>query len=126
LLENKRYYLTGDLATTNQNECFFFKGRNDFQVKIRGYRVELEELEALLYAHFYCDFCITPLDSIELGNYEAIGLLHSSSYSEEDIRKGIAANFPKYITVKKILETEIPRNVNGKVDRKEAGLMIQS
>lgn len=47
-LENKPYYLTGDLAKlTAQGELQFF-GRKDFQVKRHGVRIELPEIEALL------------------------------------------------------------------------------
>lgn len=45
ILEGKRYYKTGDLASYMSDGLLKFHGRKDRQVKVNGVRIELEEIE---------------------------------------------------------------------------------
>lgn len=41
----KKYYLTGDMVTRDDDGFYYFMGRRDDQVKVNGYRVSLLEVE---------------------------------------------------------------------------------
>ena len=46
-----RFYLSGDLVTSNPDGTLRYCGRKDSQVKIRGFRIELEEIEHHIREH---------------------------------------------------------------------------
>lgn len=47
-LDDKQFYLSGDLVKQTANGELIYLGRNDQQVKLRGFRIELGEIEAKL------------------------------------------------------------------------------
>lgn len=49
-IEGRRYYQTGDLGKILPDGNIEYIGREDNQIKIKGYRIELEEIEATLWA----------------------------------------------------------------------------
>jgi acyl-coenzyme A synthetase/AMP-(fatty) acid ligase len=110
-------YRTGDLVFMNEDGEIIFKGRNDTMIKHLGYRIELGEIEHVI---------INTLKLVENGcvvyNYskKEIVLFYEA---ENDIsiaamRKTISSALPKYmIPTNYVKMDELPRNVNGKIDR---------
>jgi D-alanine--poly(phosphoribitol) ligase subunit 1 len=119
------FYRSGDISLLLKNE-YNFKGRLDFQVKIRGYRIEIEELESILNKNLGDDFIVVPIDEIQIGNYESVAILYTKNNLINRINSVVEEYFPKYISVSKIVLLEsIPRNSNGKLDRKLAKQRVQ-
>jgi D-alanine--poly(phosphoribitol) ligase subunit 1 len=113
-------YKTGDLVRLDPADGkLYIHGRKDNQIKHMGYRVELEEIENALYC----------LDSVS----EAIAI-HSSNnglsriiailvvrqnVSDDQLRQDLRKLIPDYMIPSAFYyENTLPKNSNGKLDRK--------
>ncbi|KPI55146.1 hypothetical protein KW94_03860 [Clostridioides difficile] len=113
---NEFVYYTSDLAKIDSDGNIFFVGRKDDQIKIRGFRVELGEIKHVLEnSYFIKECCILKINNNLVCFY--------SSYI--DIEKSSIINFCKErledykIPNKWFILDELPRNSNGKIDKKE-------
>jgi len=118
---NYHSYRTGDIVHYDKSGLLHFCGRKDNQVKHMGYRIELEEIELAL----------TELKSIQ----QAIviykrpdsrhGLIIAFIMSETDMdenktRNKLSETLPAYMIPNRfIFMDELPKNANGKIDRKQ-------
>jgi len=118
---NTRYqdliYRTGDLAYRNELGEIMFAGRKDFQIKHSGYRIELGEIET----------AVTALGEIrnacvvyDLAKKQIVLFFESSvNLTPGDLRLKLQPTLPKYMIPTRFLQVdELPRNPNGKIDRK--------
>ena len=114
-------YRTGDLVSWNERGELVFLSRKDFQIKHLGYRIELGEIEAAAGALENVRDCACVYDN----GKKMILLVYSG---EELPRKNMLAKLseklPKYMLPNRLIRmTALPRNANGKIDRKELGRM---
>ncbi|HUP24294.1 MAG TPA: amino acid adenylation domain-containing protein [Thermoanaerobaculia bacterium] len=118
-----RLYRTGDLGRQGDDGLVYFLGRSDSQVKSRGYRIELGEVEAALHAVSGVREC--AVSAIETGGFE--GALLCCAYSSAPggeldpaaVRRELARTLPSYMLPMRWKSLErLPRNSNGKIDRK--------
>ncbi len=125
-------YKTGDLARRDENGLVFYHGREDNQVKTRGYRVELGEVENGM-------FRLPGVKECAVVPYQARGMdakaIGCAFVMEEDqqapdlvkLRKELSEFVPSYAIPTKWLELEkLPRNGNGKIDRKSLTQKIEN
>lgn len=121
MLNGTRYYRTGDLCYADEDGDIQYIGRLDFQTKINGFRVELSEIEHYanesLNNELTC-VCVAFTNKI---NTTEIGLVINSKedIDESKVIEYIAKRLPSYEvpTSVKVL-SQLPLNVNGKIDRK--------
>jgi hypothetical protein len=114
-----RMYRTGDLARRHADGNVEFLGRADQQVKVRGFRVELGEIESQLLA--------------QPGVHEAVVIAQGGAVAQRLIAyvagepvlesagllAQLRAALPEYLVPALIVKlAALPRNSNGKVDRK--------
>lgn len=118
-----RIYRTGDRARAGLDGAFVYLGRMDSQLKFNGYRIEPGEVEAAL--------CCLP------GIIDAAVSIASSAHSSArliahvviipgtpspdpvDLRERLLLQLPSYMVPSVFLPVpEIPRNANGKRDRR--------
>lgn len=115
----ERLYRTGDLVRVNARGQYEFIGRRDNQIKHMGYRIELEEIEAAL--------CALPGVSqagviyrrlrAEFGQIEAF--VATGESDEASLREQLRGVLPDYMIPRRVVVMqELPKNANGKVDRK--------
>lgn len=120
------YYRTGDrVRRPIGSRPLVHLGRCDFQVKVLGHRVELGEIEAVVRKISGLDgviavgWPVTPsgCDGIEV-------FLEGEVEDRETLRNAVASVLPAYM-VPRVFHcmNSLPRNVNGKFDRKA---MLQS
>ncbi len=118
---NKAYpekiYCTGDLAHYNEFGEIMFDGRKDFQIKHMGYRIELGEIETMVLGLEEIKEACVLYDS---DNREIVlcyvGL---EMANKQYIRRCLMNKLPKYMIPTKYIQMEVlPKNDNGKIDRK--------
>ncbi len=121
-----RIYATGDLGRWHDDGTIELLGRADFQVKIRGYRIELPEIEDAILKHPRVkEIVVVPLKaetgSTRLVAYAAVGQMTDADCEDviRQLKTSLAQTLPDYI-IPEIFVTlaDLPRNTNGKIDRK--------
>jgi amino acid adenylation domain-containing protein len=110
-----RLYRTGDLARRRADGRLEYLGRADQQVKVRGYRVELGEIEAALRALPEVHECVVLQRQGSLVAYYAA----EAQLSVVELRASLGKALPDYmIPAAFSWMAALPRNANGKLDRK--------
>jgi D-alanine--poly(phosphoribitol) ligase subunit 1 len=114
-------YRTGDLARVDPNDGkLYIEGRQDNQIKHMGYRIELEEIEAALNCLDYVSEA-AALHSNVNGLSRIVAVVASAEeFDENRIRKDLQQIIPNYM-IPSVFHREIvlPKNANGKVDRRQ-------
>jgi L-proline---[L-prolyl-carrier protein] ligase len=114
-------YGTGDLVRLGADGEFSFLGRRDNMVKVRGHRIELAEIEAVLQQHA----SVRDAAAIVVGEglmarvvaFLAVGQHTAPTLLE--LKRLCAQKLPRYmIPDDAVSMLELPRNRNGKVDRR--------
>ena len=118
-----RLYRTGDLGRVGVDGLVYFLGRVDSQVKSRGYRIELGEVEAALHAVPGVREC--AVSAIETGGFE--GAILCCAYAPSPgidleptaLRRELGKALPGYMLPLRWRSLpRLPRNSNGKIDRR--------
>jgi amino acid adenylation domain-containing protein len=117
-----RMYATGDLARFTHNgevECL---GRNDGQVKVRGYRIELGEIEAELQKIPGVNVAAVITSEYRPGDVRIFAYLSTitgAPIEERVLRETLSKKLPVYMIPSHFTHMkEIPKTLNGKIDKK--------
>lgn len=127
-----RIYRTGDAARIDADGTLRLMGRMDFQVKVRGYRIELGEIESVLEQHAHVREALVVQhvlkdDEERVGVTRLIAYVDAPLHADDDkapqlvreLEATIGASLPEYMMPNAIVALpELPRLINGKVDRK--------
>ncbi|PWC53732.1 amino acid adenylation domain-containing protein [Azospirillum sp. TSA6c] len=115
----ERMYRTGDLVNLGQDGLLRFRGRKDNQIKHMGYRIELEEIDAALYA-------IPGVVEAAAGYWRertAYGHLVAAVSAERPLdeatlRESLQQRLPPYMIPDRFqILKRLPKNQNGKISR---------
>ncbi len=113
-------YKTGDLVELDVNGNFHFLGRKDFQIKHMGHRIELEEIEAAIASIENIDESAVTYEKLNDGMGRI--LLHfkgSPEIKDLTIINNLKSKIPSYMLPQKIIRhDQLPKNANGKIDRR--------
>jgi len=115
-------YKTGDLVEKDKEGYIYFKGRVDNQIKHLGYRIELEEVEAAFSSLPYIDEVgvIYEKVSAELGQIKAFVSVAELGKDKQAILGDIKKLLPPYMVPRIVQVLDVlPKNANGKIDRKK-------
>ncbi|MBQ0125680.1 MAG: AMP-binding protein, partial [Clostridiales bacterium] len=111
---------SGDVGYFDENKNMVYVNRRDWMVKINGQRVETLEIESLLF----------DMDEVSGGAVKAFEDADSQTYlvayysldkdvTESEIRRRLLCKLPEYMMPRYFVKMdEMPKNVNGKLDRK--------
>lgn len=116
----KRMYRTGDLVREFDGRLHFV-GRKDNQIKHMGYRIELEEVEHALAKLPLVNQAAVIYQRTNGAYGKLIGFVASSTeLDEKGLREVLGKFIPDYMVPSRIVVMpELPKNANGKVDRKQ-------
>lgn len=110
----ERIYRTGDLVRYNDRGEIVFVSRKDFQIKHMGYRIELGEIESMISSIEGVDLNCCVYDQ----NKGQIHLFYTGTADEKTLMKKARKLLPNYMLPNKRHHLdEMPRNLNGKIDR---------
>jgi amino acid adenylation domain-containing protein len=118
-----RIYRTGDLARLGEDGYVYFLGRADSQIKSRGFRIELGEIEVALNTFDEISECAVV--GVDTSGFEgkaiccAYAAAEGASIEIPKLRRQLRKLLPAYMIPVHWLELdELPKNVNGKIDRR--------
>jgi len=121
-----RAYLTGDRARADEDGTLQFLGRLDTQVKVLGHRVELEEIEAAIHEEAGLEAVAVAWPRTEAGAAGLVAVV-AGPVDSADLRSRLAARLPEYMVPRSILTVdELPKNANGKRDRRAAAALVEA
>ena len=115
-----RMYTTGDFVEVDNEGKLHFKGRVDNQIKYLGYRIEPEEIEAAFQSlEEVCEVCVVLLSEPSgIQKIVAFVSVHNKS-SITELKSLVQERLPVYMIPEKIIVLDqLPKNNNGKIDRK--------
>lgn len=119
--DQRRTYLSGDLARVGADGRLFYAGRRDEQVKVRGYRVELGEIGATLKTHpDVIDACVVTDTGESVGSrLLAWASVRSGGPGADGLRAFLSDRLPGHMVPNELwILDRIPLTSNGKVDRR--------
>ncbi|MFD1887700.1 AMP-binding protein [Paenibacillus wenxiniae] len=122
----EKVYFTGDLVKRLPNNDIIFVGRKDTQVKINGYRVELLEIQNIIEKHSLTkECCILAMNENDTNKIYCYLITENNSQQElDEIKTYLIAKLEPYkIPYKWIMIDRMPRNSNGKVDKKQLEIL---
>jgi D-alanine--poly(phosphoribitol) ligase subunit 1 len=115
--KNDIIYLTGDLVYKDKNGYIYFSSRKDNQIKYNGYRIELEEIEQAIGKITKVKENVVCFGKKDGQDQITCWISHNSTI--EKIIKDLNNSIPSYMMPKKFIEeAKLPKNQNGKIDRK--------
>ena len=114
VIENSKYYFTGDIVEILEDKSISFISRMDNQVKVSGNRVELGEIENLMCQ---CEGVIAAM--AYQNNFGILCCVYAGECEVAFIKKELKSILPYYMIPKKYTQLEsLILNANGKIDRK--------
>lgn len=115
-----RGYRSGDLVERDAIGQLHFRGRADFQIKHMGYRIELEEVEFGINTLSGVRECAAIYRRLDNGFGEIVAHVAAEPGVEAaSLLKQAATVLPPYMVPRRVeLHDHLPKNANGKIDRK--------
>lgn len=108
------YYRTGDFGHYEEDDLFYFDGREDAQIKHMGHRIELGEIENAMMEIPEIDRCICLFDA---ENKRILGFYKGTLESAE-VKNAMRKILPNYMLPNRLYRVEeFVLNKNGKIDR---------
>lgn len=121
MIDNQRFYRTGDWARYLPDGKIEFLGRMDDQVKIRGYRLELREVEAVLEQHpSVRDAVVVVLEDAPGDRRLIVYLVPDRARLPvvDELRSFLQGRLPAYMIPSAFVMLDaLPLTPNGKIDR---------
>ena len=115
--EGCKWYRSGDSGWIDKNGYIEYLGRLDDQIKIRGFRIEPYEVESLLHNVAGIEQAAIVVDKIE--EIRLIAFWTGKKMSDKEFRKASSKILPEFMIPEIQIHLDfLPRNINGKIDRK--------
>ena len=113
----ERVYRTGDLVRMDASGEIRYLSRVDFQIKRSGYRIELGEIEA----------AANSVDKVKssactyVKEQDCLALFYEGGPKDTNlVLTAVRQKVPSYMLPDKVIRVrEMPKNANGKIDRKQ-------
>jgi D-alanine--poly(phosphoribitol) ligase subunit 1 len=120
------YYRSGDRVREDERGLLWFQGRVDNQVKIRGHRIELEEIDLAVQSVPDVQRAVAVVLAGTDGGEIAVAYMANRAVAAEEVLVVCKEKLPAYMRPAQAVQfDELPRNANGKVDRKAAKALLE-
>ncbi|TPQ36267.1 thioester reductase [Bradyrhizobium guangdongense] len=120
------FYRSGDRVREDEHGRLWFHGRVDNQVKIRGHRIELEEIDLAVQSLTGVRRALAVVLDGADGSEIAVAYVADRVIPSKEITVRCRETLPAYMCPARIVQLEeLPRNANGKVDRKAARAFLE-
>ncbi len=120
------YYRSGDRVREDERGRLWFHGRVDNQVKIRGHRIELEEIDLAVQSVPDVQRAVAVVLAGSDGSEIVVAYIASRAVAAEEVLLVCRERLPAYMRPAQVVQfDELPRNANGKVDRKAAKVLLE-
>ena len=120
------YYRSGDRVREDEQGRLWFQGRVDNQVKIRGHRIELEEIDLAVQSVPDVQRAVAVVLAGIDGGEIAVAYTANRAVAAEEVRAVCEQKLPAYMRPAQAVQfDELPRNANGKLDRKAAKALLE-
>ncbi|MGB5978790.1 MAG: amino acid adenylation domain-containing protein [Cyclobacteriaceae bacterium] len=117
--QGEKIYLTGDIASWNDDGSINYIGRADQQVKVRGFRIELGEIEYQLETMEAIGSAVVQLLDVESEKHICAYYTSSILLEEGDIKEHLGKSLPAYMIPSFFVQLDrIPLTGSGKVNRR--------
>jgi D-alanine--poly(phosphoribitol) ligase subunit 1 len=126
----EKMYKTGDIVYQDKKDnLLYFVARKDNQIKHMGYRIELDEIDQAcqLLPYVVQAVAVYKRVNINFGKIFAYLIAKDGFCDQLQVIKDLSHALPDYMLPAEIIFIdELPKNANGKVDRKRLQLMDDS
>jgi D-alanine--poly(phosphoribitol) ligase subunit 1 len=120
------YYRSGDRVREDGQGRLWFQGRVDNQVKIRGHRIELEEIDLAVQSAPDVQRAVAVVLAGADGGEIVVAFTASRAVAAEEVLVVCKQMLPAYMRPAQAVQfDELPRNANGKIDRKAAKALLE-
>ena len=120
------YYRSGDRVREDERSWLWFHGRIDNQVKIRGHRIELEEIDLAVQSVPDVRRAVAVVLAGPDGDEIKVAYMADRAVAAEEVLARCGQQLPAYMRPAQVVQLgELPRNANGKVDRKAAKVLLE-
>ena len=119
---NLNYFYTSDLGYFDDELNLYIVGRKGFTVKVNGFRVNLKEIESHLIS-YPSIHQVVAFKLKKSNDFICLAVEPKNSFRGKiilgEVRSFLRKKIPSYMIPKKIFVfDELPKNINGKIDRK--------
>jgi D-alanine--poly(phosphoribitol) ligase subunit 1 len=120
------YYRSGDLVREDDESRLWFHGRVDNQVKLRGYRIELEEVDLAVQSIPEVRRAVAVMLTGADGGELAVAFMADRTVAADEVHAVCKQKLPGYMQPSTIIQlSDLPRNANGKVDRRATKALLE-
>ncbi|CAF1548872.1 unnamed protein product, partial [Adineta steineri] len=113
-IDNEIFYKTGDIVQIDQTGFLQYQNRKDYQIKLHGQRIELGEIE-----QFLLDTSLLACVVMKWDDDHLIAYVEDCDMIEIELYEHCRSYLPFYMIPSMFIRLEkLPRNDNGKIDRK--------
>jgi D-alanine--poly(phosphoribitol) ligase subunit 1 len=120
------FYRSGDYVREDDLGRLWFQGRVDNQVKIRGHRIELEEIDLAVQSIVDVQRAVAVVLGGIDGDEIAVAYVAGRAVPAAEVLRRCKERLPPYMCPARAVQLdELPRNANGKVDRKAARVSLE-
>ena len=120
----ERVYRTGDLVRKNASGEILYISRKDFQIKRSGYRIELGEIEAAANSVEKVKGCAC----VFVKAHDCLVLFYEGGPKDTSVvLAAVRQKVPSYMLPDQVIRMkEMPKNANGKIDRKQLETIFET
>ena len=118
--DGKTLVRTGDIGYINPDGNIVYSNRRDWMVKVNGQRVETLEIEGrLMEIPQIANAAVKAFEDTDSQNYLVAYYVEKEPVEESELRSRLSRTLPEYMIPRFLVKmTELPKNINGKLDRK--------